>query len=100
MEDLHLLSSRQLAWRTLLKEFEALTGVPVLINTSFNVKGEPMVETPHDAVACFLATGIDYLVLHDRLIRKGPFHRVLAPLVNAYSDVAVMVRTGVSGGAQ
>src|SRR4029077_2847183 len=48
----------------LLKEFEALTGVPVLINTSFNVKGEPMVETPRDAVICFLTTGIDHLVLH------------------------------------
>jgi carbamoyltransferase len=84
----------------LLKAFDALTGVPVLINTSFNVKGEPMVETPHDAVACFLATGIDYLVLHDLLIRKGPFHRVLSPIVKVYADVAVMVRTGVSGGAQ
>ena len=38
----------------LLKEFEALTGVPVLINTSFNVKGEPIVETPEDAMECFL----------------------------------------------
>jgi carbamoyltransferase len=36
-----------------LKEFEALTGIPVLINTSFNVKGEPIVETPRDAVVCF-----------------------------------------------
>ncbi|MBM3530724.1 MAG: carbamoyltransferase [Alphaproteobacteria bacterium] len=44
----------------LLKEFEALTGVPVLINTSFNVKGEPIVETPVDAVECFLTTGIDW----------------------------------------
>ena len=79
----------------MLKAFDALTGVPVLINTSFNVKGEPMVETPHDAVACFLATGIDYLVLHDRLISKSAFHSVLAPLVRVYSDVVVMVRSGV-----
>ena len=47
------------------KEFDALTGVPVLLNTSFNVKGEPIVETPRDAVACFLGTGIDYLTLRD-----------------------------------
>ncbi len=80
----------------LLKAFEAITGVPVLINTSFNVKGEPMVETPHDAAACFLATGLDYLVLHDMLISKGPLHKVIAPLVSAYSDVAVMVRAGTS----
>ena len=60
----------------LLKAFDAITGVPVLINTSFNVKGEPIVETPDDAVACFLTTGIDYLALHDLLISKGPFHKV------------------------
>ena len=55
----------------LLKEFEALTGVPVLINTSFNVKGEPIVETPRDAMICFLTTGIDNLVLHDTLVSKN-----------------------------
>src|SRR6202790_159938 len=75
----------------LLKEFEALTGVPVLINTSFNVKGEPIVETPHDAVICFLTTGIDHLVLHDRLISKNPLHRIVGPLVGIYTDVATMV---------
>ncbi|MGE3064085.1 MAG: carbamoyltransferase [Hyphomicrobiaceae bacterium] len=82
----------------LLEAFEAITGVPVLINTSFNVKGEPIVETPHDAVACFLATGIDYLALHDLLIAKTPAHRVIAPLVKSYTDVAVMVRAGTGAG--
>ena len=66
----------------LLKEFEALTGVPVLINTSFNVKGEPIVETPRDAVICFLTTGIDYLVLHDTLVSKNAMHKIVAPLVD------------------
>ena len=75
----------------LLKEFEALTGVPVLINTSFNVKGEPMVETPRDAVVCFLTTGIDHLVLHDTLVSKNAMHRIVGPLVATYSDVATMV---------
>ena len=75
----------------LLREFEALTGVPVLINTSFNVKGEPIVETPDDAVVCFLTTGIDHLVLHDRLISKNALHRIVGPLVGVYSDVAAMV---------
>jgi carbamoyltransferase len=75
----------------LLREFEALTGVPVLINTSFNVKGEPIVETPRDAVVCFLTTGIDHLVLHDTLISKNPLHRIVGPLVGVYSDVAAMV---------
>jgi carbamoyltransferase len=80
----------------LLKEFEALTGVPVLINTSFNVKGEPMVETPQDAIQCFLATGIDRLVLHDRVIRKTALHRVLWPAINLYSDVRFIVKSSMN----
>ena len=80
----------------LLREFEAITGVPVLVNTSFNVKGEPIVETPRDALDCFLATGIDYLVLHDTLISKTALHRILSPLVRASSDVASIVRSGMN----
>jgi carbamoyltransferase len=79
----------------LLQEFEALTGVPVLINTSFNVKGEPIVETPRDALECFLSTGIDYLVLHDRLVAKSALHKFIAPIMGLYSDVATMVRAGL-----
>lgn len=77
----------------LLKEFEALTGVPVLINTSFNVKGEPIVETPRDAVICFLTTGIDDLILHDTVVSKNALHRIVGPLVATYTDVATMVMT-------
>jgi len=79
----------------LLKDFDALTGVPVLINTSFNVKGEPIVETPRDAIQCFLSTGIDYLVLHDMLIAKSLFHKAVSPIMRMYSDVATMVRRGM-----
>jgi carbamoyltransferase len=79
----------------LLKEFDALTGVPVLLNTSFNVKGEPIVETPRDAVACFLTTGIDHLVLHDTLVSKTAAHKVMAPLVKIYMDVASLVLSNV-----
>ncbi|MGY3615099.1 carbamoyltransferase family protein [Bradyrhizobium sp. USDA 10063] len=75
----------------LLKEFEALTGVPVLINTSFNVKGEPIIETPEDAVNCFLTTGVDNLILHDTIVSKGRMHKVVAPLVRTYGDVANIV---------
>jgi carbamoyltransferase len=82
----------------LLTEFEKLTGVPVLLNTSFNVKGEPIVETPQDALECFLATGIDYLALHERLISKNRFHRVLAPFVRMYADVGLIVRSGMRAG--
>jgi carbamoyltransferase len=75
----------------LLKEFEALTGVPVLINTSFNIKGEPIVETPQDAVNCFLTTGVDHLVIHDTIVSKTTMHKVVAPLVTIYADVRTLV---------
>jgi len=75
----------------LLKEFEALTGVPVLINTSFNVKGEPIIETPQDAVSCFLTTGIDNLVLHDTLVSKTRMHKVVAPVMKTFGDVTTIV---------
>ena len=70
----------------LLKEFDRLTGVPVLLNTSFNVKGEPIVETPIEAVDCFLATGMDYLAIHDTLIGKSQLHKMVAPLKKAFWD--------------
>ncbi|MFL5044379.1 MAG: carbamoyltransferase [Xanthobacteraceae bacterium] len=80
----------------LLKEFDAITGVPVLLNTSFNVKGEPIVETPEDALHCFLTTGIDYLVVHDVLVAKKRAHKVLSPVIAAYSDVASLVRAALT----
>ncbi|MEY4566526.1 MAG: Decarbamoylnovobiocin carbamoyltransferase [Planctomycetota bacterium] len=54
----------------LLKQFDAMTGCPVLVNTSFNVRGEPIVCTPQDAYRCFLSTEMDALVLEDCLILK------------------------------
>lgn len=52
------------------KEFEKLSGVPVLINTSFNVRGEPIVCAPRDAVSCFMRTDMDYLMIGSYLISK------------------------------
>lgn len=49
----------------LLKAFDRLTGCPILLNTSFNVKGEPIVCTPEDAIKCFIISGIDFLVIED-----------------------------------
>jgi carbamoyltransferase len=54
----------------LLDAFNRLTGCPVLVNTSFNVRGEPIVCTPEDAYRCFLATDMDALVLEDIVIAK------------------------------
>ncbi len=54
----------------LLQEFEEQTGCPVLINTSFNVRGEPIVASPQDAFRCFLRTEMDVLVMGNCLLRK------------------------------
>ncbi|MGH7137405.1 MAG: carbamoyltransferase C-terminal domain-containing protein, partial [Pirellulales bacterium] len=54
----------------LLTRFHGLTGCPVLVNTSFNVRGEPIVCTPAEAYRCFLATDMDALVLEDYLVLK------------------------------
>jgi carbamoyltransferase len=55
----------------LLKAFEALTGCGVLVNTSFNVRGEPIVCSPEDAYRCFMRTEIDVLVLGNYIVRKS-----------------------------
>lgn len=58
-------------FRRVLEAFHAQTGCPVLINTSFNVRGEPIVCSPQDAYRCFMSTDIDLLVLEDRLLWKA-----------------------------
>lgn len=55
----------------LIKQFEALTGCGVLVNTSFNVRGEPIVCTPEDAYRCFMRTEMDYLVINNYLLAKS-----------------------------
>ncbi len=53
-----------------MKAFEARTGFPVLINTSFNVRGEPIVCAPEHAYRCFMATNMDVLVMEDCVLLK------------------------------
>ena len=55
----------------LLKQFYDDHGCPILINTSFNVRGEPIVCTPDDAYKCFMATDLDYLVMGEFFLSKG-----------------------------
>ena len=55
----------------LLSEFNKLTGVPVLVNTSFNIRGEPIVLTPNNAVQCFMNTEMDVLVLNNFILYKS-----------------------------
>jgi len=55
----------------LIRAFHRLTGCPVIVNTSFNVRGEPIVGTPEDAYRCFMGTDMDVLVLENCLLRKS-----------------------------
>jgi carbamoyltransferase len=57
-------------YHALIREFDRQTGCAVLVNTSFNVRGEPIVCTPADAYRCFMRTNIDYLVLGSFLLAK------------------------------
>jgi len=61
----------------LIKAFGKLSGIPILINTSYNIRGEPIVCTPFDAYRCMMGTGIDYMVMGNRLIKRSdnPWHR-------------------------
>ncbi len=55
---------------TLLSEVKKITGTGMLVNTSFNVRGEPIVCTPEDAFRCFMQTGMDYLLIHNYIYNK------------------------------
>ena len=58
------------AYHRLVTRFKELTGCPVLVNTSFNVRGEPIVCTPEDAFRCFMGTEIELLVVGNAILRK------------------------------
>lgn len=77
-------STNPLYWE-LIREFEKLTGFPIVLNTSFNNNVEPIVDSIHDAVTCFLTTGLHYLVAGNQLVKKRELddtdvaYRSLAP---------------------
>ena len=54
----------------MLSEFKKKTGCPVIVNTSFNVRGEPIVNTPEDTFKCFMGTEIEILVIENCFLRK------------------------------
>jgi carbamoyltransferase len=58
-------------FHAILEAFEKRTGCPVLVNTSFNVRGEPIVHSPSDAYRCFMFTDMDVLVVENCLLRKS-----------------------------
>jgi len=55
---------------SLLNEFYKISNIPVLVNTSFNLKDEPIVESPEDAFRCFMGSGLDYLICGNFIINK------------------------------
>ena len=69
------------AYYDLIKAFDSLTGCPLVVNTSFNVRGEPIVNTPEEAYRCFMRTEMEYLVLGNFVLDKRDqpqFHEDLA----------------------
>ena len=57
--------------RWVISEFEALTGLPVVMNTSFNINGEPIVLSPDDALTTFFNSGLEFLVIGNFLVTKA-----------------------------
>jgi carbamoyltransferase len=68
----------------LMRRYEERTGCPVMINTSFNVRGEPIVCTPEHAYHCFMGTEMDVLVLENFLLKKEEQPQTGAPDRDAY----------------
>jgi carbamoyltransferase len=65
----------------LIEEFKSITNVPLLLNTSFNIGGDPIVETPHDALWTLLSSGLDALVIGDYVVTKVPGLRSVLDLI-------------------
>jgi carbamoyltransferase len=57
-------------YHQLISRFHEITGCPMLVNTSFNIRGEPIVNTPEDAFNCFMGTELDILVIGNSILRK------------------------------
>lgn len=74
----------------LIHTFEEITGIPVVLNTSFNRAGQPIVETPEDAIDAFLTMKMDMLVIHDHVIMRGdipPFYERTSVAASEPQDV-------------
>jgi len=65
-------------YHALISDFKSITGCPILVNTSFNVRGEPIVCTPTDAFNCFMGTELDCLVIGDIFLEKESQSSALA----------------------
>jgi carbamoyltransferase len=63
-------SSNNELYYELIRKYKQKTGVPVILNTSFNLKGQPIIETPRDALMTFFGCGLDALIVGNFLVRK------------------------------
>jgi carbamoyltransferase len=82
----------------LLRQFAARTGIPILLNTSFNTAGEPIVETPDDALRCLLLTELDACVLGDVVVTKAPEFQSVMDLYPVLTSSWVMEHRQVRDG--
>ena len=69
--------SQNLIFYELINEFYKITKTPILINTSFNIRGEPIVCSPHDAFKCFMGTNLDVLVIENYVLEKSKQNKKL-----------------------
>lgn len=74
-------------YHALISEFKRLTGCPVLVNTSFNVRGEPIVCTPADAFKCFMATDLEVLAMGSYMLEKPQQRTVWNVKRETYKDL-------------
>lgn len=82
----------------LLKRFFDKTGVPIIVNTSFNVMGEPIVETPEDALWCLLYTDLDYCFLEGRLVRRASGFESILQLYPRLVATGYEIESPIAGG--
>ncbi len=77
-----------------VKEFERLTGLPIILNTSFNIAGEPIVESPRDALWCFSCSDIDCCVVEDTVVEKQPWFTSILQLTVGLAGDGTLLRRG------
>ena len=80
-------STNERFWKV-ISEFKQLTGYGIIINTSFNVRGEPIVCTPFDAFRCFMNSEIDFLVLNNFIFDKGQLDHLKDEFTKNYQFAA------------
>ena len=84
----------------LIKAFEERTGYGIIINTSFNVRGEPIVCTPEDAYRCFMRTEMDYLVLGNHVLDKEAPAGACTPTHEAWQETSRSIDSAQDSAAQ